>query len=238
MICWLQEFFKNWAVAVEAVATLLLVIAAGFQWWTMRGQAQQERDRWEREDEIRAEENKPKAVFDFPDSVRSTNGGALELTCTNLGSVNFLVVGMQIMPLREPSDILFTSKEYFVVRVGKTKRVNLYEFEGLRNSLGHFDNVGIQLILQGSAEEIKTSPQACRINGTNVAKYIAKGWKNSNGSWCSEPISCPKCSAVVARFKLDDMTDVDACRKEIADVKKEFGETCPNHISSNSRVKL
>ena len=63
MICWLQDFFKNWSVAVEALATVALVIAAVFQWAAMRAQARQERERWKREDELRAEENKPKAVF-------------------------------------------------------------------------------------------------------------------------------------------------------------------------------
>ena len=50
MICWPQGLIENWPAVLEAVATLLLVIAAGFQWWTMRQQAQQERDRWKRED--------------------------------------------------------------------------------------------------------------------------------------------------------------------------------------------
>ena len=53
MICCLQDFFKNWSVAVEALATVALVIAAFIQWGTMRAQAKQERDRWQRDDLFR-----------------------------------------------------------------------------------------------------------------------------------------------------------------------------------------
>ena len=92
MICWLQDFFKNWAVAVEALATVALVIAAFIQWGTMRAQARQERDRWKREDEIRAEEKKPKAEF----GLRHKTDRIMELWCANLGSVSFLVTKMLI----------------------------------------------------------------------------------------------------------------------------------------------
>ena len=175
MICWLQDFFKNWAVAVEALATVALVIAAGFQWNAMRAQARQERDRWKRDDEIRAEANKPKVVFDFPHQVRDRNSGCLELTCANLGSVNFLVVGILITPLQEESiRVSFSPEEYFVVRVGEKKQVDLGQLRNINTLESCGDVVEIGLILRGPSGEIETNLHRCRINYTSLAGYIVR----------------------------------------------------------------
>lgn len=180
MICRLQEFFENWAVAVEALATVALVIAASLQWGTMRAQARQERDRWKREDELRAEEKRPKAVFDFPHqvhgrNVHDRNAGCLELTCANLGSVNFLVVGMLITRLQEePKRVSFSPEEYFVVRVGEKKQVDLGQLRNINTLESCGDVVAIGLILQGPSGEIETNSHRCRISYTSLARYIAR----------------------------------------------------------------
>ncbi len=238
--CFLHWLFPSGAAVAEwvaAAATACLVGAGFIQLKAIRKGAEEQRERWKRDDKILAEQNEPKAVFDFPDQVRGEDGSCLELTCTNLGHVNFLVAGMQIIPLQgEPIKVSFSPEEYFVVRVGEKKQVDLCNFGSLRNfSLCNYF-VGIKLVLQGSSGEIETKSQACRIHFTSIAKFIAKGWKRSDGSEGLETIKCPKCNINVATFRLDDMTSVEDCRKEVAAVARDFERSCPNHASSNSRV--
>lgn len=224
MIGWLQDFFKNWAVAVEALATVALVIAAFIQWGTMRAQARQERDRWKREDLIRAEENKPKTVF----LLKRDGQDQIGLWCANLGTVSFIVAKIVVEPLQgeQPLDIAIDKP---VVWVGTEWKVDL----GSRKFGRLSGNYGVSLSLQGASGEVTTEEQAYHllfING--VCMSLSQGLRLHH----PEPMDCPKCEAHIKHFRVDGMASVVECRKEIAEVRREFEASCPDHTSSNSRV--
>lgn len=258
MICWLQDFFKNWAVAVEALATVALVIAAVFQWTTMRAQAKQERCRWKREDAIRAEENRPKAAFGFSDNDVPCN---LKLSCANLGTVGFLITGMQIFPLLGDSQkILFGKGAEIFVPVGEEKQVTFDSsnyrvvHERLKHTLGGSlgRHLGIKLILQGPVETAQTSLEAYRVHqypDAGGSLYGFSSWRmisDNSGALKYEYARCPRCTnpcTVDLVADLGVVFPVEGCgtvfataRNKMAAVVRDFDQTCPNHASSNSRV--
>ncbi len=145
----LLGFIQHWSAAIEASATVMLVIAALFQWHTMRAQVKQERDRWQREDEIRAEEKRPKAAFWLEPSA---DKGSPELWCANVGMVNFIVSGMQVSPLAGASkNIQFSRKDCLVVPVGEMRSKKLISPEEMFGS-DRPGNAEIELIFQGPTD--------------------------------------------------------------------------------------
>jgi len=226
MICCLQEFFKNWAVAVEALATVALVIAAFIQWGTMRAQARQERDRWKREDEIRAEENKPKAEF----GLRRKTDMQMELWCANLGSVSFLVTKMLIYPINvmEYEAYEIPLEPHFVVSVGEMREVTVPVMQHLNPDIV-IRYAGVALTLRGPSGETDTKKTLVPLGQiyTCLASTVT--------SEQMERIQCPDCLGQF-EFSLQGLTEFDDCKNQIASVKQECAASCPNHASANSRV--
>lgn len=92
MICWVQGLVENWPAVLEALATMALAVIAIFQWLAMREtnrtmvkQATLERERWQRDDGIRAQENEPKYRLGV---VLERTG--VSLWIVNLGTTSFL----------------------------------------------------------------------------------------------------------------------------------------------------
>lgn len=230
MICWLQDFFTNWAVAVEAVATLLLVIAAAFQWWTMRAQAQQERDRWNGDDKIRAEASKPRAEFWF-----EIIGGVYVLNCANLGSVGFFVWRLGIQPVvsnetnwhseQTPGHSII--KEFVPVGLKHTKKI--YDLGFHLQDLG--DNYEFTLFLsnpQGDESEIrrpfhkwKSSDQGIMIGEGFVGCVVSK---------------CPKCNTSCDSILVGDLKSSEEIRQRLDEIHDEYRQTCPEHKTTCKRV--
>ncbi len=245
MFCQAQVVSEKWPAIVEAVATTALVVVATVQWFAMRTnnemlaeQSKLERDRWQREDEIRAEANKPKATF-----LLNRNGEHyVKLSCTNLGTVNFIVNKITIKSLQgaQAHDIPIDNQSRSVVLVGSEWNVDLAssKFNGLNG------NYGVSLTLEGASGEVITGENACYIlvfHGKCMSLsqgYSPCGLPSDLSAHKRELIDCPKCNANVAYFNVDDMPSVAECRKEIASVLKEFEATCPTHTSNNCRITI
>jgi hypothetical protein len=227
MICWLQDFFKNWSVAVEALATVALVIAAVFQWAAMRAQARQERERWKREDELRAEENKPKAVFRLKVNAHKDAGTlatrlCLELRCANIGTVGFLVTGIRRIEQNENqtsriiTPITLSQKHQFVVPVGTEQQVvfDVVEYFGY----DYCADAEVSLSLQGPLGETVTDARAYLFR-LSVDKHKRDVY-----------IHCPKCkNANPWVITVDYLTLMDEYKKEYENKENELRKECPNH---------
>ena len=216
MICSPQAVSEKWPALVEAGATVVLAGVAIFQWLAMRknnttmaAQAQQERDRWKEEDKIRKEANTPKAAFGLLDCPKCK----LNLFCTNLGTVAFLVVGMQVTPLwGDQKKISFGEGNEILVPVGEKKQVELDRdkyrtlntqlcaiLQGSPRTLS--SHLGIKLILQGPLETIETNFEAYRLRCPPIDDgslfYGVDSWRtihpSSNGYPKSQFVACPKC---------------------------------------------
>ena len=234
MYCWLQEFFKNWSAAIEAGATIALAVIAIFQWLAMRknnetmaAQATQERERWKREDELRAEENRPKAEF----LLQRTNTGQVELLCANVGTVNFLVTKMTIVFLQDAPllDIPIDAHIQPLVLAGAKGRVDLES----RKFGFLICNGEVKLSLRAPSGLSETKVQNYYLYFSDgVCRNLMPGFHES------ESIECLKCKNLVANFQVAEMTSGAECRKEIADIHREFEATCPNHNSTNRRVRF
>ena len=230
MICWPQGLIENWPAVLEAVATLLLVIAAGFQWWTMRGQAQQERDRWQREDEIRAEENRPKAEFWF-----ENNGGVCELNCSNLGSVGFFVWQLGIQPVvhnemnwhTQPT-LRHIKVEKFVP-IGQNHTIKIYS---LGSNLQYFgSNYEFILYLsnpQGTKSEIRKPFHKWK--STGLETIIETGFVDYVVS------KCPKCNASCDSILVGDLKSADEIQQRLDAIHQEYRQTCPAHTTTSDKV--
>lgn len=218
------------ASILAAIATVVLAVFAILQWKTMNKNNEVVRDRWKREDEIHTEENKPRAALWLN---KSQDNDRLELCCANLGITNFIISGIQADPLQgESIKFSFNQTTPIIVPIGTMRSVSLKDPEKMfgSNNLG---NVGIKLILQGPSGEVETDAKASRLwfhNGQYMMKDVGHGFQGF------ERIYCPKCETWAANFNVDGMTSTPDCRSEITEVKREFGTSCPSHISTNSKV--
>lgn len=158
----------TWGVVL---ATFLLVIATAGMLYDSWRKGNEEREHRKHEDAIRAEENRPKAAFGFSDCLKCN----LKLSCANLGTVGFLVVGMQILPLLgDPEKMLFGKGAETFVPVGEERQAtfDLYKYrvvhkqlnKTLNGFLGSSGHLGIKLILQGPVETAETNLEAYRVH--------------------------------------------------------------------------
>jgi hypothetical protein len=232
MICWLQEFFKNWAVAVEAGATLLLVIAAGFQWFAMRAQAKQERDRWKEEDKIRKEANMPRAKFWFEE-----NGESYDLWCANLGTVAFVLGKIQIdcVPFKDgQKNVLISGQTTIsidhVVPVGEKCKHPIKKQE-IRERLRRKDNgynFEFTFLLEGpSGDPVRLSEPYFWMPGDFV-----RGFRGE------VTVNCPTCNKVICPLSVENLGSKKEVEDLIHSVRSECAATCPEHISHNSRIRM
>ncbi|MGC9293369.1 MAG: hypothetical protein ACP5EP_11725 [Acidobacteriaceae bacterium] len=256
----------GWPATIEAMATVALAVTAGLQWRAMRknnetmaAQAQQERDRWNDEDKIRKEANKPKAVFGFSDQNRAN----LKLSCANLGTVGFLVVGMQVAPLvGDPVKIFFGKGNEILVPVGEEKQAvfDRDKYRKLNEKLCGIlrdtliaRHLGIKLILQGPLETVETNFEAYRLNrlqGDGGLFYGVNSWHMISSPSSSVPnefdrvlicefITCPKCQVPITIdlvsdlgivFPVEDCGKVfEAARNKMVAVMRGVEQSCPNH---------
>lgn len=225
------------ASILAAAATVVLAVFAIRQWCAMKenneaAERQNElvRDRWKREDELRAEENRPKAVF-WVNPTQNNEG--IELWCANLGSVAFLVSAMVVDRIQSSNPIRCPIGEVdqSVVQVGTKWSCVLRANTIVCSPL--YAKADIRLTLTGPSGETMTDAKAYSLN---FLSQKCLQFQPGLHEW--EDLHCPKCSGQVARFSVEGMTCVADCRKEIANVKREFDAACPNHASSNSRVTL
>jgi phage FluMu protein Com len=213
------------ASILAATATAVLAVFAILQWKTMKQNNELVRDRWKREDELRAEEDRPKAAFwleQLPDQNHP------QLWCANIGSVNFIVSGMQVKAVQgEPREIRFSRKNCLIVPVGTMQSIKLIDPEVMFGS-DRPGNAEIKLTFQGPTD----------VKPYHLWFYDGKYMmKDPEGNFQGLlPIKCPKCKARVANFNVSGMTSIDEYKREIADVEKEFEQACPKHASANSRV--
>lgn len=210
---------------VAAIATGCLVGAGFIQLKAIREGAEEQRERWKREDEIRAEENRPKAAFWLE---QAANNDSSELWCANVGTVNFIVSGMEVNPLQgESRRIPFSRRNCLIVPAGIMQSTKLSDPEVMFGS-ERLGNAEITLIFQGPTD---VKPYHLWFYD---GRYMMKDPEGRFQGF--EQITCSKCKAWAANFDVSGMISVVDCRREIAEVKKEFEATCPNHASSNSRV--
>jgi hypothetical protein len=220
------------ASILAAAATIVLAVFSIRQWHVMKenndaAERQNElvRERWKREDELRAEENRPKAEF----WLQRTSKDQVELLCANVGTVNFLVTKMTIGFLQDAQflDIPIDGQSRALVLAGTEWKVDLES-----RKFGF-------LICNG---EVKLSLRApSGLSETNVQNYyfyFADEMCHNliPGFHESERIECPKCKNLVANFRVAGVTSGAECRKKIASLKEECAATCPNHECSNGRL--
>ncbi len=256
------------ASALAAVATAVLAVFAERQWRVMKenneaAEKQNElvRDRWKREDELRAEETKPKAAFGFSDSVVPCD---LKLSCANLGTVGFLVAGMQVIPLLgDPEKILFGKGAEIFVPVGEEKQVafDSYNYREMCMRLeeifngSRVRNLGIKLILQGPMRRVETNMEAYRLSKNpddGRTSYIVTSWRTmpppAQGSDITvkidkptkvESVTCPKCNnpcTVDLVTNLGIVFPVEDCGTVFEAARKKMArylaQSCPTHTLS------
>ena len=214
----------NLAASIAAAfAAIILAVFAVRQWHVMKDNNESAerqnglvRDRWKRDDELRAEENRPKAAFGFSDC-RKCN---LKLSCANLGTVGFLVAGMQVIPLvGDPEEISFGKDAEIFIPVGAEKQV-IFDDDKYREVHKRMKKIfngsllnkhlGIKLILQGPVETAETNLEAYRLRRFPEGgdpRYGVQSWRRipppttcsvrepSKDSYQrSEFVTCPKCN--------------------------------------------
>ncbi len=184
------------------VVTGILMAATGLSVWDSWRRGKEQSKRWK-------DESTPKAAFGFPDHFKTN----LKLFCANMGTVGFLVVGMQIIPLLgEPEKILFGKECEIFVPVGEEKQVtfDLDKYRKLNEKLCEIlqgsprtlsSHLGIKLILQGPLETIETNFEAYRLRRPPIDDgslfYGVDSWRtiqpSSNPIRQLQDVTCPKC---------------------------------------------
>ncbi len=259
IVYWLFPSGAAVAEWVAAIATGCLVGAGFIQLKAIRKGAEEQRQRWRREDAIRAEENKPKAAFGFSDCLKCN----LKLSCANLGTVGFLVTGMQILPLLgDREKILFGKAAEIFVPVGEEKQVTFdaFKYREVHNRLTEILNaplrsrhLGIKLILQGPVETAETNLEAYRVHqypDDGRSLYSFNSWRTIappvqgsdrrfDGVPKNEFVTCPKCknpytvdlaANLGIVFPVGDCGTVfEAGRNKMADVTRVSVQSCPTH---------
>lgn len=214
---------------IAAAATTGLVIYGRIQLKAIRKGAEEQRARWKREDEIRSEEKKPKVVFRLKRDGKDE--GQIGLWCANVGTVSFTVAKIVIEPLQgeQPPDIAIDEHNPSVILVGSEWQVDLGS-----KTFGRLNgNFGVCLSLYSPSGEVLTEEQAYHFRfNYGICMSLSQGLRSHH----REPMGCPNCKTDVAYFRVDGMASVVECRREIAEVRREFEASCPNHASSNSRV--
>ena len=215
------------ASILAAIATVVLAVFAILQWKTMNENSELVRDRWKREDEIRADENRSRAVFWLE---QARDNDSPELWCANVGTVNFIVSGMHTNPLQgESKTIPFSRRNCLIVPVGTMQSIKLTDPEVMFGS-ERPGNAEIELIFQGPTD---VKPYHLWFYD---GKYMMKDPEGKFQGLLQ--IKCPKFKAWVANFDVGGMDNVRQCEEEIESVKKEFEASCPSHKSTNSRATV
>ena len=222
----LHWLFPSGAAVAEwaaAIATGCLVGAGFIQLQAIRKGAEEQRARWKREDEIRAEENKPKAAFGLH---RAKDEGQIEVWCTNLGTANFLVSDLRVTPV-DGSDSRIIPLNEPVVSVGKKwSDVIAGDVFGFL-----FGTAEFRLRLEGSREEAETDAKVYWVNIVDgFCSKLQCGFSPTDG------VHCPKCKRWIANYSADESASASVCRNEIHGIRMDFERTCPKHVTSNSRV--
>jgi hypothetical protein len=200
------------ASILAATATVVLALFAILQWKTMNQNNELVCDRWKREDELRAEENRPKAEFRLSDNADEYN---FDLWCANVGAVAFVVTGLHIDPVFGEKSTVFSLEEQgqFVVPVGE-ERTFILENKKIFGS-GYWKNGRVRLSLRGPAGEAKTrSREYCLAFFEDGKRFKAL----RSGFFGLEIINCPKCGVAVADFAVSDIPAIE-CGAEITRVK-------------------
>ena len=189
-------FAKDKPQTVEALATIVLAVVGIFQWFAMRKtnktmaeQRKDEYERWKSEDEIRREENRPKANFCLIDCAKSP---CIPLKVQNLGTTAFAVTGMQFAPPQvetftvfqvEPFTVFFDAANRIFVPIGgqvfcEIDRKYKREISELAKKISLVADFEICLILHNAyAKEVRTDSGAYRIT------YSPGGRNFSVQSW-------------------------------------------------------
>ncbi|MHB1743524.1 MAG: hypothetical protein ACYCRE_01995 [Acidobacteriaceae bacterium] len=229
--CFLHWLFPSGAAVAEWVAAFATgcLVGAGFiQLKAIRKGAEEQRAHWKREDELRAEENRPKPVFWLEPKL---DNYSFELCCANVGTVNFLVTNLLVDPIRsERIEISIDECGQSVVSVGGP--IWRVRFDARKIfAQGFTANAEVSLCLQGPSGLTATNAEAYSFyfKGDRY-EGLRRGFANY------ENVFCPKCKKHCRNLRLLGMNFKSDCLKEIAGVEKDFEQTCPNHASANSRV--
>ncbi len=243
MFCQAQVVSEKWPAIVEAVATTALVAVATVQWVAMRKnnetlaeQSKLERDRWLRDDEIRAEQNKPKAEFWF-----EKNGDIYELNCANLGSVAFFVWRLGILPVvsnekhwhANPDPEWVEIKEFFSIGLksrAKISKANLeFPFMLFQQPLGRNFEFILELSNpQGECVRIRrpfnkwSHPEKGMVIGTGFVDFVVS--------------KCPKCNASCDSILVGDLKSSEEIQVRLDCIHEEYRQTCPTHKTTCKRT--
>ena len=247
MICDPQAVSEKWPALVEAGATVVLAAVAIFQWLAMRknnkamadqakamaAQAQQERDRWLREDEIRKEANRPKAEFWF-----LQNGGYCEFHCLNVGAVTYVIREIRIYPVvfREsewPQSAISPIPIHEIGFPGGSKNFLEFPKGDIERRLRRQDsgyNFEFALLIadpDGKTDEIRR-PFNLLANGKNSG--IHQGFAGL------VVVQCPACKTQCDSIMVNDLNSSEEIEKRLDTIHQEYRQTCPAHTTTSDKV--